>query len=85
MWLKIFVWGSLIFLIGGVAVVTYFTFGGNYKSAYLVAERSVNQGKYGYKDKGGIAYSMNQIDSLTAANNYYFTKANAVNHPYYEW
>ena len=85
MGLKILVWSSIIFLVGGIAVITYLTFGGNYKSAKHVPKLVVNKVKYAYKAEGGIAYSINQIDSLTAADNYYFTKANAINHPYSEW
>ena len=85
MGLKILVWSSIIFLVGGIAAITYLTFGGNYKSASHVPKPVVSKVKYAYKAEGGIAYSINQIDSLTAADNYYFTKANAINHPYSEW
>jgi hypothetical protein len=81
MGLKILVWSSILFLLGGIAAITYLTFGGNYKSANRVPEPVIHKVKYVYKAEGGIAYSINQIDSLTAADNYYFTKANAIHHP----
>ena len=83
MLLKLFVWGSMIFLIGGIAVVTYFAFAGNYKSAGHVPRPVIN--KVNYITKAGIAYTINQIDSVTAADNYKFTSKNAIDHPFAEW
>lgn len=85
MLVKLFVWGSMIFLIGGIAVVTYLTFAGNYKRASHVPRPVISKVNNVSKTKVGIAYSINQIDSLTAADNYRFTSANAVNHPLSEW
>ena len=82
---KIFVWGSMIFLLGGIAIITYLTFGGNQKSSSHFPEMQISKVKYAYKAEGGYAYSINQLDSLTAAANYNFTKANAIDRPFYEW
>ena len=85
MLLKLFVWGSIVFLIGTIALVTYLTFAGNYKSATHVPRPVISKVNNISKAKVGIAYSMNQIDSITAADNYSFTSANAVDHPLSEW
>ena len=79
---KLFVWGSMIFLLGSIAVITYLTFGGNYKRVDQVSELQANKLIYANKDGNGIVYSIKYLDSITAADNYFFTKANACDHPF---
>ena len=82
--IKILVWGSIIFLLGGIALVTYLTcFNGNNGVNYA-EQFEKSRLRYITKADKGYAYTIKQLDSLTAADNYKFTKANAVDHPFSE-
>lgn len=80
--LKLLVWATIIFLIGSVALVTYFTFLS--PSAIEKNKNRISSLRYMKKAETRFNYSINQLDSLSAANNYWFTKENAESHPLYE-
>ncbi len=75
---KTIVWCSLSFLLGGIAAITYFTFFGGINST--PAKVVKNQVRYVTEAQAYNDYTMKQLDSLTAASNYRFTKRNAVDH-----
>lgn len=73
--IKIIVYMTLGFLLGGIAAVTYFT---------LTADNNLDK-KNNKKDEFFVTraekqkfYTMKEIDSLTAASNRKFTSRNAV-------
>ncbi len=75
---KTIVWCSISFLLGGIAAITYFTF---FADNNAIQNKPVkNQVRYVTEAQAYNDYTMKQLDSLTAASNYKFTKMNAVDH-----
>jgi hypothetical protein len=79
---KILVWSSLLFLFGALALVTYLTFFAgtsvSKKSTYKLSAIILS---YTVKRQDFDVCSIKQLDSLSAASNFYFTKINATEYP----
>ena len=82
MFRKILLWGSLLFLFGALALVTYLTFfsGSSIWKGNIYRTSTINL-TYTLKKQDYDFCSIKQIDSLSAAGNYYFTKVNATEYP----
>ena len=79
---KILVWSSLLFLFGALALVTYLTCSPNNSiSKSSTYKMSAIFLKYTVKSQDFDLTSIKQLDSLSAASNYYFTKINATEYP----
>lgn len=76
---KILVLISILFLIGGTALVTYFTL--SPETPVKKGHAEISKLLYTPKSEFDNLYSIKQIDSLTAADNYWFTKPGALNRP----
>jgi hypothetical protein len=82
MFRKILVWSSLFFLFGGLALVTYLTcFSGNSIRKSNFYKTSIFNLKYTLKTQEFDVCSINRLDSLSAAGNFYFTQVNATKYP----
>ena len=74
--IKLIVYMTVAFLLGGIAAVSYYTFTGENAKANKRIERKDDRFVLGEKN---LKYdSMKELDSLTAADNHRFTSKNAV-------
>jgi hypothetical protein len=82
MFRKILVWGSLLFLFGSLALITYLTyFSGNSIRKSSTYEMKTSQLMYFAKRQDFEVFSIKQLDSLSAASNFNFTKVQATEYP----